>query len=161
MRHRKSGRKFGRKSAPRRALKRSIVTALFTHGRIETTLPKAKEYRSAAERLITMARKGLVAKDRGDQAAWLHAYRRVIAELGGTRFAEDVARTLFNDIAPLFRDTPGGYTRVIRMASGRLGDNAPRAIFELVGYTAVQDAEDAGDEGVEGESAEAADSAEG
>jgi large subunit ribosomal protein L17 len=145
MRHRKSGRKFGRKSAPRRALKRSIVTSLFSHGRIETTLPRAKEYRSAAEKLITLARKGLAAKDAGDSVAWLNYYRRVIAELGGTKFAENIAKSLFADIAPQFRDTPGGYTRVIRMARGRLGDNAPRAIFELVGYTPVTTVEGEGE----------------
>ncbi|MHC4924665.1 MAG: 50S ribosomal protein L17 [Planctomycetota bacterium] len=139
MRHRKKGRKFGRKSGPRKALKRSIVTALFTHGRIETTLPKAKEYRSAAEKLITLARRSNAAKAQGDHAAWLHGYRRAIAALGGNKSSQVLAKQLFEEIAPQFEDRNGGYTRVIRMAKGRLGDNAPRALFELVGYTPSTD----------------------
>ena len=134
MRHRKSGRKFGRRSGPWRALQRSIVQSLFTHGRIVTTLARAKEFRSPAEKLITLARRGVAARERKDTAGFLHCYRRAIAELGGTRFAHDLAKTLFDDIAPQFRDRNGGYTRVIREARGRLGDNAPVAVFELVGY---------------------------
>jgi len=114
MRHRDSGRKFGRKSGPRRALERDLVRSLFTHGRIETTLARAKEYRSSAEKLITLARRGIAAKERGDAAGWLHAFRRARAELGGTRSAETVTRRLFDEIAPQFRDRAGGYTRVIR-----------------------------------------------
>lgn len=135
MRHRKTGRKFGRKSGPRRALERSIVQSLFLHGRIETTLAKAKEFRSPAEKLITLARRGVAARERGDGKGFLHCYRRAIAELGGNRIANRIAKQLFEEIAPQFRDRNGGYTRVIRHWKGRLGDNAPRAIFELVGYT--------------------------
>ncbi len=147
MRHRKSGRKFGRKSGPRRALERSIVQSLFLHGRIETTLARAKEFRSPAEKLITLARKGLAAREAGDKPGHLHCFRMAIAELGGTRTAHGLARQLFEEIAPQFRDRNGGYTRVIQHARGRLGDNAPRAIFELVGYTP------AAAEGDEGEAA--------
>ncbi len=135
MRHRKSGRKFGRKTGPRRALERSIVQSLFLHGRIVTTLAKAKEFRSPAEKLITLARKGNAAKERGDKAGFLHCYRRAISALGGNRLANRLGKQLFEEIAPQFRDRSGGYTRVVRHARGRLGDNAPRAIFELVGYT--------------------------
>ncbi len=151
MRHRKSGRKFGRKSGPRRALERSIVQGLFTHGRIVTTLARAKEFRSPAEKLITLARRGLAARERGDRAGFLHCYRRAIAALGGNRFANGLAKTLFEEIAPQFRDRSGGYTRVVREARGRLGDNAPRAVFELVGYTPA-----APEPAEEGEAAEAA-----
>jgi large subunit ribosomal protein L17 len=135
MRHRKSGRKFGRKSGPRRALERGIVQSLFQHGRIVTTVARAKEYRGSAERLITLARRGLAAKDRGDRAGWMHCYRQAVSWLGGNRSANALAKRLFEEIAPQFRDRNGGYTRVVRHWKGRLGDNAPQAIFELVGYT--------------------------
>lgn len=135
MRHRKSGRKFGRKTGPRRALERSIVLALFQHGRITTTLAKAKEFRSPAEKLITLARRGNAAMDRKDRPGYLHCYRQAVAALGGNRIANRIAKQLFEEIAPQFRDRSGGYTRVVRHWRGRLGDNAPQAVFELVGYT--------------------------
>jgi large subunit ribosomal protein L17 len=138
MRHRKSGRKFGRKAAPRRALERGIVQSLFQHGRIVTTLAKAKEFRSPAEKLITLARRGNTAKERGDVPAFLHCYRQAVAELGGNRQANAVTKQLFEEIAPQFRDRNGGYTRVIRHWKCRLGDAAPQAVFELVGYTPAQ-----------------------
>ena len=150
MRHRNRGRKFGRKSGPRAALERSVVQSLFSHGRIETTFARAKEFRSPAEKLITLARRGNAAKERGDQAGYLHCYRRAVAALGGSTFANMLARQLFDEIAPQFRDRPGGYTRVVRHARGRLGDNAPRAIFELVGYTPAAPEPE---EGAEGETA--------
>jgi large subunit ribosomal protein L17 len=135
MRHRKAGRKLGRKAGPRRALERSIVQSLFQHGRITTTLAKAREFRPSAEKLITMARRGNAAKERGDGPGFLHCFRMAIAELGGNLQARRVARQLFDEIAPQFRDRNGGYTRVVRHWRGRLGDNAPQAVFELVGYT--------------------------
>ena len=151
MRHRNRGRKFGRKSGPRAALERSIVQSLFTHGRIETTFARAKEFRSPAEKLITLARRGNAAKERGDTPGFLHCYRRAVAALGGSTYANQIAKQLFEEIAPQFRDRPGGYTRVVRHARGRLGDNAPVAIFELVGYTpAAPETE----EGAPGEAAE-------
>jgi large subunit ribosomal protein L17 len=161
MRHRKSGRKFGRKTGPRRALERSIVQSLFQHGRIVTTLAKAKEFRSPAEKLITLARRGNVARDRKDQAGFLHCYRQAVAELGGNRTANRIAKQLFDEIAPQFRDRSGGYTRVVRHWRGRLGDNAPQAVFELVGYTPAAPEPETGAEGAEeapaeGEAAEKA-----
>lgn len=138
MRHRKSGRKFGRKAAPRRALERGIVQSLFQHGRIVTTLAKAKEFRSPAEKLITLARRGNTAKERGDVPAFLHCYRQAVAELGGNQQANRITKQLFEEIAPQFRDRNGGYTRVIRHWKCRLGDAAPQAVFELVGYTPAQ-----------------------
>jgi large subunit ribosomal protein L17 len=158
MRHRKSGRKFGRKTGPRRALERSIVQSLFQHGRITTTLAKAKEFRSPAEKLITLARRGNVAKEKGDKPAFLHCFRQAVAELGGNRQANRLARQLFDDIAPQFRDRSGGYTRVVRHWRGRLGDNAPQAVFELVGYTPA--APEGAGEGGAAEGAEGAGEAE-
>jgi large subunit ribosomal protein L17 len=163
MRHRKSGRKFGRKAAPRRALERGIVQSLFQHGRIVTTLAKAKEFRSPAEKLITLARRGNTAKERGDVPAFLHCYRQAVAELGGNQQANRVTKQLFEEIAPQFRDRNGGYTRVIRHWKCRLGDAAPQAVFELVGYTPSRPEAEEGTpaEGApEGEAAEASGAAE-
>lgn len=128
MRHRKSGRKFGRKSAPRRALRRDVVNALFEHGRIVTTLPRAKEFRPWAEKLITIARRVSAARAAEENGVALAGFRRLVAEM------QDVAlaRKLVEEIAPRFADRPGGYTRIMRHAKGRLGDNAPTAVFELV-----------------------------
>ena len=142
MRHRKSGRKFGRKTGPRRALERSVVQGLFLHGRIVTTLARAKEFRSPAEKLITLARRGNAMRERGDKPGFLHCYRRAIAALGGNRLAVKLAKQLFDEIAPQFRDRSGGYTRVVRHWRVRLGDSAPQAVFELVGYAPSAPAEE-------------------
>ncbi len=119
MRHRKRGRKLGRKSEHRIALKRNILKSLFEHGRIVTTLAKAKEYRPHAEKVITLARERS-----------LHRIRRAAQILGNDR---DIVKKLFDDIGPAFVDRPGGYTRILKLAKPRLGDAAPRAILELVG----------------------------
>ena len=92
----------------------------------------------------------LAAKERGDKAGWMHCYRQAVSWLGGNRSANALAKRLFEEIAPQFRDRNGGYTRVVRHWKGRLGDNAPQAIFELVGYTPAVP-EEAPAEGVEGE----------
>jgi large subunit ribosomal protein L17 len=120
MRHRKAGRKLGRTTSHRNALRRNIVVSLLRHERITTTLAKAKEFRGAAERLISMAR------DTRPETR-LHDFRRAIS------FLQDktVAKKLFTEIAPRFEGRPGGYTRVIRLAKNRLGDNGPRALWEL------------------------------
>ena len=132
MRHRNRGRKLGRKSGPRAALRRDVVNALFTHGRIETTLAKAKAFRPFAERQITTARRAAAARASGDPVAALNAFRRLLVALHD----ETVATRLVDVIAPGFADRPGGYTRILRTAKGRLGDNAPTAVFELVTHDA-------------------------
>ena len=119
MRHRLRGRRLGRKSEHRIALKRNLLKSLFTHGRIVTTLAKAKEYRPHAEKVITLSR------ERN-----LHRIRRVAQILGNDR---TVVKKLFDEIGPTFVDRPGGYTRILKLAKPRLGDAAPRAILELVG----------------------------
>jgi len=121
MRHRKRHGSLGLVSGHRRALYANLTTALFTHGRIETTLAKARAVRPYAERLITLAR-------RGD----LHARRQALAKL---RYRPVVDR-LFNDVAPVFSNRPGGYTRIIKTRN-RAGDAAPMAIIELVDQAAV------------------------
>ncbi len=116
MRHRWSGRKLGRTSAHRQALLRNLVTALLEHETIETTDAKAKEVRRVAERMITLGK-------RGD----LHA-RRMALRVVRTK---EVTTKLFDELAPRFRERPGGYTRVLKVRR-RVGDAAPMSMIELV-----------------------------
>ena len=116
MRHRNSGRKLNRTATHRSALFASMATALFKHEQIVTTLPKAKELRRVAERLITLAK-------RGD----LHARRLAFARLRD----DAVVAKLFATLGPRYVDRAGGYTRVMK-AGFRYGDAAPMAVIELV-----------------------------
>ncbi len=109
-------RKLGRDSSARKALFRSVLTAFFRHGRIETTEAKAKEVSGLADQLITLAK-------RGDLAA----RRTAIARL----YDEDVVRKLFTEIAEKYKDRQGGYTRILKLGPRR-GDAAPMAVLELV-----------------------------
>ncbi len=120
MRHNVSGRKLNRTPAHRKMLYRNLVTSLFKHERIQTTVPKAKEARSVAEKLITYAK-------RGD----LHARRMAARKIN----EPEVLAKLFEEIGPRYADRPGGYTRILRMGP-RKGDNAELAILELVDGTA-------------------------
>lgn len=120
MRHRIAHRRLGRPSDQRRALLRSLVSALFEHDRITTTLAKAKEAQPVAEKLITLAK-------RGD----LHARRQVLKFLPKVRQDTMVVNRLFGEIAPRYEGRNGGYTRIIR-AGYRTGDAAPMAVLELV-----------------------------
>lgn len=133
MRHRKTGRKLGRNSSHRKALGRNLVSSLFEHGRITTTVEKAKEYRPMAEKMITLA------KTRN-----LHNIRRAVSILQN----KTVVKKLFEEIAPRYLDRPGGYTRILRLQKNRLGDNASQAVFELVGYepSSANEDSDEGDE---------------
>jgi len=137
VRHRKSGRKLGRSPSHRRALRRNMAVAVFTHGRITTTLAKAKEMRPYVEKLVTLAKKGVAALEADDQKRHLHCYRLAISELQD----KEIAKKLFTEIAPGFRDRAGGYTRVLRDSKHRLGDNAPTAVFELVEFEGAEPAE--------------------
>ena len=119
MRHRVRGRKLGRTSAHRAALKRNLLTSLFEHGRIITTLPKAKEYRPFAEKLITMAK-----------VKSLHNIRKAARVVQN----KTVLKKLFDEIGPHFAERNGGYTRILKLAKPRLGDNGKQAIFELVDF---------------------------
>ena len=107
-----------------------MVKALFLHGRITTTLARGKEFRPWAERLITIARKGAAMKGVEGDATWLNAYRRLLSVMHD----ETVTVKLLDEIGPSMADRPGGYTRLLRMPRGRLGDNAPTVVFELVTY---------------------------
>jgi len=116
MRHRWAHRKLGRTTEHRRALLRNLATALFQHERITTTLAKAKELRSYAEKLITRARRDTV-----------HDRRLVARELRD----RTLVKHLFDEIAPRYAGRPGGYTRIVKMMPRR-GDGAEMAIIELV-----------------------------
>ena len=116
MRHNVSGRKLNRTPAHRKMLYRNLVTSLFKHERIQTTVPKAKEARIVAEKLITKAKKG-------DLHSRRMAARKVMEPA--------VLQKLFAEIGPRYADRSGGYTRIMRMGPRR-GDNAEIAILELV-----------------------------
>ena len=119
MRHRKAGRKFKRSPEHRRLLLRNLATALLEHGRIETTLAKAKEVQPFTEKLITLAKDG-----------WnLNNFRRVLAVV--TKKA--VAFKLFKEVGPRFKDRNGGYTRIYKLAKVRQGDAAPMGVLTLLG----------------------------
>lgn len=120
MRHNYSGRKLNRTAPHRKMLYRNLVTALFEHERIQTTVIKAKEARSLAEKLITYAK-------RGD----LHARRMAARKVNDPA----VLQKLFEEIGPRYAERPGGYTRILRLDGARKGDNAEMAILELVDNT--------------------------
>lgn len=134
MRHLKRGRHLGRNATHRKALMRNLACALIAHERIITTVPKAKELRPFVERLITIAKRNS-----------LHSRRLIIARLGGKKevpLPEDdkgnepdpvrIVTKLFDDLAPRYKDRPGGYTRIIKRHERRLGDAGETAYIELL-----------------------------
>jgi len=126
MRHRVANRKLGRVTEHRIAMLRNQAQALFQHGHIETTVPKAKELRPFAERLITLAKRGLAD---GAAGRALTARREVLRDIPN----KDTVAKLFNDIAPRYASRPGGYTRLLRIGF-RQGDAAEIAQVELLGF---------------------------
>ncbi|MCI0453165.1 MAG: 50S ribosomal protein L17 [Candidatus Latescibacteria bacterium] len=128
MRHGKDHRKLGRTASHRYAMMRSMVTSLFAAERITTTAPKAKEARRMAERLITRAKKGHRAHKEGATGVALAHWR----EAGRVVRSPEVLRKLFDQLAPLYMERNGGYTRIIRLDHTRVGDNARMVMLELV-----------------------------
>jgi len=126
MRHRKSGRKFNRNSSHRKAMFKNMAASLVEHELIRTTLPKAKELRTIAEPLITLAKTDSVANRR-------LAFAR-------TRDNAVVAK-LFNELGPRYQDRPGGYIRILKCGF-RTGDAAPMAYVELVDRPIIEDDDD-------------------
>jgi len=122
MRHRVAGRRLGRSSGHRRALRRNLITELFRHERIKTTEAKAKAIRSDAEKLITLAKRGLQ-----DDSYTLHARRQAVAALNDPA----IARKLFDELAPRYEEREGGYTRLYKLGR-RQGDGALLVVLELV-----------------------------
>jgi large subunit ribosomal protein L17 len=117
MRHRNEGRKLSRNTSHRRALLRNLVTSLLEHGRVMTTLPKAKEVRPLAEKMITLGK-----RDNLQARRMVHSYL----------LKDATAKKVFDTIAPKFADRKGGYSRIIRLGN-RKGDGADIAIIELLG----------------------------
>ena len=131
MRHRIRGKKLNRSGSHRKALRMNLASQLFIHGRIRTTFHKAKFLQGHAERLITIAKRGLAkADEKGDQLIAVHARRQVARRLNNDRI---LVGKVFDELAPLYADRPGGYTRVLRLGT-RKGDNAEMALIELVDY---------------------------
>jgi len=118
MRHRKGGKKLNLTREHRKAMFENMTTALLEHGRIETTVSKAKALRSFAERIITAAKNNS-----------LHSKRIAFSIIP----KKEVVKKLYEVIAPSFKDRPGGYTRIIRTHTRR-GDAVEMAIIELVNY---------------------------
>lgn len=116
MRHLKKGRSLHRKSSHRKALLCNLAVAVLTNGRIQTTEAKAKEVRGLIDRIITWGK-------RGD----IHARRLAVRQVR----SRTIVKKIFDELAPRYRDRPGGYTRIMKMGY-RHGDNAPVVIMELV-----------------------------
>ena len=150
MRHQRTGKKLGRDASHRKALYANLAGQLIEHGRIRTTVTKAKAVKPLAERMITLGR-------RGD----LHARRQATSVLR----SRDVVHRLFADVAPRFKDRPGGYARIVKIGP-RPGDSAEMAYLELIDEeyvaqqraeraTAVAEPEEAEEPAAEAEEAEA------
>ena len=132
MRHRVAGRRLGRTSEHRVALRRNLAQSLIEHETISTTIEKAKEVKPFVEKLITLAKKGK-----------LEHRRRAISLLGNRDIVDyedrqskkkgTVVGKLFSELGPRYLDRPGGYTRIIRLSLRRLGDNGQLVLLQLLG----------------------------
>jgi len=120
MRHRVDGKRLGRSTGHRRAMRRNLISDLFRYERIRTTRAKAASVRGASEKLITLAKHA----DEDDQ---VHARRMVAKRIGDPA----VVMKLFDEIAPRYVERPGGYTRVLKLGP-RKGDGAEMVLLELV-----------------------------
>jgi large subunit ribosomal protein L17 len=122
MQHNRAGRKLGRTTSHRRALFRNQLASLFTHERITTTLPKAKDLRPLAEKMVTLGKRG-----------GLHARRLALKNLPD----QGAVKRLFDDLAPRFASRTGGYTRILKLGR-RPGDGAEMAILEFIDFDFAQ-----------------------
>lgn len=116
MRHRKNTKTLGRKKGPREAMMRNLADSLVIHGRIETTLAKAKELRKFVEPLVTKAKAGTLAKRR---------------ELISILYTDKAINRLMDELGPKFKERPGGYTRITKIGA-RHNDGAEMAVIEFV-----------------------------
>ncbi|MEE9296497.1 MAG: 50S ribosomal protein L17 [Phycisphaerae bacterium] len=166
MNHRISQRKLNRTSSHRRAMQRNMAQSLFEHGQIRTTVPKAKDIRPFAERLITLAKRArqgsliarrrlhklmgersyILAEHRSTYEAMSDAGRRhTLAARSGRRYranspkgrleftGESITHRLINTVAPRYEGRDGGYTRLIKLSTRRVGDRSFLAVVQLVG----------------------------
>ncbi|HEX5053522.1 MAG TPA: 50S ribosomal protein L17 [Planctomycetota bacterium] len=121
MMHNVAGKRLGRNTAHRAALRKNFTVSLIKHERVVTTLPKAKALRPFVEKMITLARSN-------DAKTRLHRIRRAVSILQD----KDAVKKLFEVIGPRFANRPGGYTRIMRLTDYRIGDGGSKVIFELV-----------------------------
>src|SRR5687767_8550593 len=135
MRHRKRTAKLGRTGSHRNAMLANLVCSLIKHKRVTTTLAKAKAARSVAEKILTLGKEGTL-HARRLASARLHQNTRSQHESKEAREkwrkTEDVVHILFDEIAPVFKDRRGGYTRILKIGGKRQGDAAEMAILEWV-----------------------------
>ena len=141
MRHQKRSAKLNRTTAHRRCMFATMLKSLISHGRIVTTVPKAKELRRFADQMITLAKKNTLASRRQAMADLMVRYNSLTpkeardAKSGNTEsynLDRKVINTLFTDLGPRFSTRQGGYTRIIRLADNRVGDNSPQCILEYL-----------------------------
>jgi len=125
MRHQVKGYRLNRSGGHRTAMRKTMIKQLFEHERITTTLAKAKSIQAEAEQLITLARNSAAE----DDVKQVNARRQVAGKLGNT--SAEIVKKLFDDIAPRFKNRPGGYTRILKLGP-RQGDNAEMVLIELV-----------------------------
>jgi large subunit ribosomal protein L17 len=123
MRHRVVGKRLGRSTTHRRAMRRNFICSVIKHERVVTTLERAKAMRRSVEKMITLGKQ----KD-------LARIRRAMALLGD----KQVVRKLFDELGPRYKDRPGGYTRTLRLSGYRIGDGGSKAIFELVDNSVLE-----------------------
>lgn len=129
MRHQVKGKKLSRTSGHRKALRLNLTLALLTHERIKTTEAKAEFVRGHAEKMITLAKRGLAkAQATGRDEVAVHARRIAASRLNNDRV---VVQKLFDELAPRYAERPGGYTRMYKLGP-RKGDNAEMVLLELV-----------------------------
>ena len=140
MRHRKQSAKLNRTSSHRRCLMANMLKSLVEHGRIETTVAKAKELRRHADRLVTLAKRGTLASRRAAIAKLMINFNHLTPKearqvkqgnLSSYNTDRKVVKKLFDELSGRYVDRDGGYTRIIRMGS-RMGDTAPLCIIEYV-----------------------------
>ena len=134
-RHMVRGRQLSRDTEHRKALRRNLVQSLFEHGKVRTTLPKAKEVRAFAEKLITLARRNDLTSRR--RVVQLMNDRRLVDEeqefiLNDKGRPRTVVHKLFEDVAPKFADRTGGYTRIIKLSDYRIGDGGSLVLLQLL-----------------------------
>jgi len=145
MRHRVHGRRLSRDMSHRKALLRNMIADLICHEQIITTEAKARAVRPAAEKVITLAKRGIV-RGQENPASEIHARRmaankvarmRVVEDEDGDLIEVDVVSQLFSEVAPRFAERQGGYTRIVKLGK-RPGDNADMALLMLVDDEAAE-----------------------
>jgi len=133
MRHRVAGRRLGRDSEHRLAMRRNLVASLFEHETVSTTIEKAKEVKAFADKLITLAKVGTLSARR--RAIQLLGNRDIVSNEDGKAVRKGtIIGKLFSELGPRYLDRPGGYTRIIRLSLRRLGDNGQLVLLQLVGH---------------------------